>query len=306
LTGLLLLLMSVLAVVLSNSRFGASMDAFWHLPFGMRAGEGAFALPLRDWINHGLLTIFFLVVGLEIKREFTVGRLATRQAAALPVAAALGGMLVPALIYLLVVPPGPLQAGWAIPTATDTAFAVAIIALLGNRVPVELRVFLTAAVVVDDLAAIAIVAVFYSGGLDMGYLVAALITILLLVLLNRWGIYRALPCVAGIVLWTCLVGTMQRWQEDPAVVTPTRPPPTCAHGGQVCNECGIPANECCDTGLRSRACARSTPFTTGSSRRPTSCCAASNLGRATWCFRYSRWPTQDSCGRWGSSRPTSV
>jgi NhaA family Na+:H+ antiporter len=228
-TGLLLLLMTVLAVVLSNSQLGAAMEAFWHMPFGMQAGEGAFALPLREWINHGLLTIFFLVVGLEIKREFTVGRLATWHAAALPVAAALGGMLIPALIYLLLVPPGPLQAGWAIPTATDTAFAVAIIALLGNRVPVELRVFLTAAVVVDDLVAIAIVAVFYSGGLDMGYLVAALITTLLLVLLNRWGIYRALPyALLGIVLWTCLHGAGLHATLAGvilAVVTPTRPPP---------------------------------------------------------------------------------
>ena len=227
-TGVMLLLMTILAVVLANSRFGAAFETFWQAPFGLIAGEGAFELPLREWINDGLLTIFFLVVGLEIKREFTVGRLATRQAAALPVAGALGGMLMPALIYLLFVPAGPLQAGWAIPTTTDTAFAVALIALLGNRVPVELRVFLTAAVIVDDLAAIAIVAIFYSGGIDAGYLIAGLLTTVLLVLLNHWGIYRALPyALLGIMLWTCMYGAGLHATLAGvilAVVTPTRPP----------------------------------------------------------------------------------
>ncbi|MGH8432463.1 MAG: Na+/H+ antiporter NhaA, partial [Solimonas sp.] len=139
-----------------------------------------------------------------------------------------GGMVMPALIYLLFVPAGPLSAGWAVPTTTDTAFAVALIALLGNRVPVELRVFLTAAVIVDDLVAIAIVAVFYSGGLDMTYLAAALGATALLVLLNRWGIYRALPyALLGIVLWTCLHGAGLHATLAGvilAVTTPTRPP----------------------------------------------------------------------------------
>src|SRR5690606_1195566 len=123
--------------------------------------------PLIDWVNHGLLTIFFLVVGLEIKRELTVGRLATRRAAALPVCAAIGGMIAPALIYLAVIGDGAAAHGWGMTIATDTAFAIALIVLLGARVPVELRVFLTAAVIVDDLVAIAVVALFYSGAIDM-------------------------------------------------------------------------------------------------------------------------------------------
>jgi NhaA family Na+:H+ antiporter len=227
-TGLLLLLMLVLAVGLANSPLGPAVEAVWEMPVGLRTGDGAFTLSLREWINDGLLTVFFLVVGLEIKREFTVGRLATRRAAALPVAAAIGGMLVPALIYLTVVPPGPLARGWAIPTTTDTAFAVALIALLGARVPVALRVFLTAAVIVDDLVAIAIVAVFYAGELHLNYLVAAVAVTGLLVGLNRWGVYRPLPYgLLGIVLWACLheaglhatlAGVIL------AVVTPTRPP----------------------------------------------------------------------------------
>jgi NhaA family Na+:H+ antiporter len=137
-------------------------------------------MPLQEWVDEGLLSIFFLVVGLEIKREFTVGRLATRRAAALPVAASIGGMIVPAVIYRLILPHGPYSHGWGIPIATDTAFAVALIVLLGRRVPVELRVFLTAAVVVDDLVAIVVVAVFYSGHIAVADLVLAGAVILVL------------------------------------------------------------------------------------------------------------------------------
>jgi Na+:H+ antiporter, NhaA family len=227
-TGLMLLVMLILAVALANSPLGPAVEALWNMPIALRAGDGGLTLRLREWINDGLLTVFFLVVGLEIKREFTIGRLSTARAAALPVAASIGGMLAPALVYLLIVPPGPLTHGWAIPTTTDTAFAVALIALLGPRVPVELRVFLTAAVIVDDLVAIAIVAVFYSGALDPDYLVASVAVGGLLVGLNRWGVYRALPYgLLGIVLWACLhnaglhatlAGVVL------AVVTPTRPP----------------------------------------------------------------------------------
>jgi NhaA family Na+:H+ antiporter len=227
-TGVLLLLATLVALVLTNSPAGEEFDSFWRMPFGLLAGEAAFRMPLRDWINDGLLTIFFLVVGLEIKREFTVGRLASRRAAALPVAAAVGGMLLPALIYLAVAPSGPLAHGWAIPTTTDTAFAVAIIAMLGSRVPVELRIFLTAAVVIDDLAAIVIVAVFYSTGLDAYYAGAAAVVAGMLVFLNRSGIYRVLPyAVLGVILWSCLHASgLHATLEGVilAAVTPTRPP----------------------------------------------------------------------------------
>jgi NhaA family Na+:H+ antiporter len=227
-TGVLLLLATVLAVLATNSPLSAKFEELWRMPFGLQWGALAFSMPLLEWINDGLLTIFFLVVGLEIKREFTVGRLATRRAAGLPLAAAAGGMLLPALIYLAVVPSGPLAHGWAIPTTTDTAFAVAIIAMLGSRVPVELRIFLTAAVVIDDLVAIAIVALFYSAGLDPYYAGAAAVATALLVILNRSGIYRPLPyAVVGVILWGCLhfagvhatlAGVIV------AIVTPTRPP----------------------------------------------------------------------------------
>jgi NhaA family Na+:H+ antiporter len=227
-TGLLLLLATMLAVALTNSSLGPAFEAIWRMPFGLLAGEAAFRMPLIDWINDGLLTVFFLVVGLEIKREFTVGRLATRRAAALPLAAAAGGIMVPALIYLAAVPSGPLAHGWAIPTTTDTAFAIAIIAMLGNRVPVELRIFLTAAVVIDDLVAIAIVAVFYSTGFDAYYAGAAAVVTGMLVFLNRSGIYRVLPyAVLGVILWSCLhVSGVHATLAGVilAIVTPTRPP----------------------------------------------------------------------------------
>jgi Na+:H+ antiporter, NhaA family len=227
-TGLLLLSMTILAIVVMNSTLGPGFEEFWRSSTGFNVAAARFQLSTREWVNDGLLTIFFLVVGLEIKREFTVGRLSNPRAAALPFAAAAGGMLLPALIYLAIVPAGRLSAGWAIPTTTDTAFAVALIAFMGHRVPVELRIFLTAAVVLDDLVAIAVVAIFYSGGIHLDYLIAAAIVVAMLVVLNRNGVYRALPYgLLGIALWVCLhhagihatlAGVIV------AVVTPTRPP----------------------------------------------------------------------------------
>jgi NhaA family Na+:H+ antiporter len=228
-TGLLLLVATALALAVVNSPLGPAFMAFWQAPFGLRLGNGAFMMSLQDWVDEGLLSFFFLVVGLEIKREFTVGRLATRRAAALPVAASIGGMIVPAAIYLAILPHGPYSHGWGIPIATDTAFAVALIVLLGERVPVELRVFLTAAVVVDDLVAIVVVAVFYSSHIVVADLMLAGAVVLVLVGFNRAGIYRALPYgVAGIVLWLLLLGAGLHATLAGvilAVVTPTRSPP---------------------------------------------------------------------------------
>lgn len=226
--GFLLLLMSILAVVLANSSLGPAFTALWTKVGGFQMGDSALLLPLLKWINDGLLAVFFLVVGLEIKREFITGRLATFRSAALPVIAAIGGITVPVLIYLAIAPAGPLAAGWAVPIATDTAFAVAIIVLLGSRVPVELRVFLTAAVIIDDLVAIGIIAAFYTEAIRPDYLIASVVVTLLLVALNRSGIYRPLPyMLLGIVLWVCLhesglhatlAGVIL------ALVTPTLPP----------------------------------------------------------------------------------
>ena len=203
-TGLLLLLMTVAALILSNSPAAEAFLAFWEMPAGFSFGGGAFALKLVDWVNHGLLTVFFVVVGLEIKRELTVGRLASPKAAAFPLAAATGGMVVPALLYLLIAPPAFGHA-WGMSITTDTAFAVALLVLLGDRVPVDLRVFLTAAVIADDLVAIVVVAFFYSAELHFAWLGVAAALVAALFLLNRARVYLPLPyAFVGVALWFAL------------------------------------------------------------------------------------------------------
>ena len=226
-SGLLLGLATLLALVLSNSPVKSGFLSWWETTLGFQWGASSIALSLVDWVNHGLLTIFFVVVGLEIKREFTVGHLSSFRSGALPVIAALGGIVLPAVIYASIAP-ADLRQGWGIPIGTDTAFAVALIVLLGDRVPVELRVFLTAAVIMDDIVAIVIIALFYSGAISTGYLVAGGALTVLLVVLNRVGVYSTLPyAVGGVVLWfvlheaglhATLAGVVL------ALLVPTRPP----------------------------------------------------------------------------------
>lgn len=227
--GVLLLLASLLAVGLTNSGLGRDFEAFWHTEFGFALGGSGFRMSLLHWVNDALLTIFFLVVGLEIKREFTVGHLASRRAAALPIAAAIGGMAIPAFIYLFFIPTGPWSIGWGVPMATDTAFAVALVAMMGARVPMELRIFLTAAAIVDDIGAIIVVAIFYSGDLHVGYLAAAVAITFVLVLLNKSGIYRVSPYIlVGVALWVCVhAGGLHATLAGVilAALIPTRPPP---------------------------------------------------------------------------------
>lgn len=226
--GALLLLASILAVALTNSAWGPGFTAFWEQSLGFNLGGSTLALSVVDWVNHGLLAIFFLVVGLEIKREFTIGTLAHPKSAALPIAAAIGGMVFPAGLYMLIIPSGPLANGWGVPMATDTAFAVALIAMMGRRVPIELRIFLTAATIIDDIGAIAVVAVFYTDALNIGYLIASAAITALLALLNHWRFYRVGPyLLLGAFLWFCvheagvhatLAGVIL------AMFIPTRPP----------------------------------------------------------------------------------
>jgi NhaA family Na+:H+ antiporter len=203
-SGLLLGLATLFALVISNTVLGAAYAAWWETELGFRLGDFEFKHSLLHWVNHGLLTIFFFVVGLEIKREFTVGHLATFRSGALPVIAALGGIALPALIYAAIAPP-ELRHGWGIPIGTDTAFAVALIVLLGSRVPIELRVFLTAAVIIDDIVAIAVIALFYSGEIYLSYLAAGAAITAILFVLNRSGVYSTLPyAVGGLALWFVL------------------------------------------------------------------------------------------------------
>ena len=226
--GLLLLVATVLALFLTNSEVGPQFLAFWEQYLVIGLGEASFGMSLLHWINDGLLTIFFLVVGLEIKREFTVGHLAGRRSAALPIAAALGGMLVPALLYLLVVPAGPWTHGWGVPIATDTAFAIALIVMMGRRVPIELRIFLTAAAIVDDIVAILVVAIAYSGNISIEWLAAAVALTGTLALLNWSGMYRLAPyIIVGIMLWAAIMaGGLHATLAGVilAFFIPTRPP----------------------------------------------------------------------------------
>jgi len=227
-SGLLLTVATLLALAMSNSPLRSVYDAVWTATVGLHWGASSLVLSVLDWVNHGLLTIFFVVVGLEIKREFTVGHLASIRSGALPVIASFGGILLPAIIYSTIAPP-ELRQGWGIPIGTDTAFAVALIVLLGARVPVELRVFLTAAVIIDDIVAILVIALFYTGKIDLRFLMAGGAVTALLVALNRAGVYRLLPyAMLGVLLWfflhesglhATLAGVIL------AVLVPTRPPP---------------------------------------------------------------------------------
>jgi NhaA family Na+:H+ antiporter len=227
--GVLLLLATLLAVALTNSGAGASFAMLWEQYLSISLGGAGFGMSLLHWINDGLLTIFFLVVGLEIKREFTVGHLASARSRALPVAAAIGGMVVPAILYSLLVPAGAWSRGWGVPMATDTAFAVALIVMMGNRVPAELRVFLTAAAIVDDIGAIVVVAIFYSGAMNFGYLAGAAAIVAALAILNRSRIYGVTPYILlGILLWACVLASGLHATMAGVILAlfiPTRPPP---------------------------------------------------------------------------------
>jgi NhaA family Na+:H+ antiporter len=227
--GVLLLLATIIAILWTNSPAAPAYEAFWEEELGLAFGDLGFSMSLRHWVNDGLLTIFFLVVGLEIKREFTVGHLASARSAALPVAAAIGGMVVPALIYVLVVGQGAWGHGWGVPMATDTAFAIALIAMMGPRVPVELRIFLTAAAIVDDIGAILVVAAFYSTGLDLLYLAAAAAITAGLALLSRSHVYRVTPyMLLGAALWACVLASGLHATLAGVILAlfiPTRPPP---------------------------------------------------------------------------------
>lgn len=199
--GLLLLAATAVALLWANSPWQAGYDALWHTELGLRVGEHALTLDLRHWVNEGLMALFFLVIGMEIKSELVNGALARRERAALPVVAAIGGMVVPALLYLAV-SGGDGGHGWGIPMATDVAFALAVLALLGDRVPDELKVLLLALAIVDDIGAIAVIAIAYSGSLHLGWAAGALALLGLVVVLRQVQV-RFLPAfvVLGVGVW---------------------------------------------------------------------------------------------------------
>jgi Na+:H+ antiporter, NhaA family len=206
--GMLLLVCTIVALVWANSPWAESYHHLWEFEFGIEAGERHFTFSLHHWINDGLMAVFFLLVGLEIKREALVGELASVRRAALPLAGALGGMLVPAGIYMLFNQGGVGAHGWGIPMATDIAFALAVLAVLGDRVPLGIKVFLTALAIVDDIGAVLVIAFFYTSAVSVPALLAAAGFLGLAVLANVLGVRRwAVYLVIGIGLWAAVLSS---------------------------------------------------------------------------------------------------
>ena len=201
--GILLIFTTLLALAFSNSFLGPLYQGFLHIPVGIRIGPLELDKSLYHWVNDGLMAIFFLLIGLEVKREILEGHLSSIREVALPGIAAVGGMAAPALVFLAFNRADPVAVnGWAIPTATDIAFALGILSLLGKRVPASLKIFLMALAIIDDLGAIVIIALFYTTDLSLLSISVAATALVVLILLNRFGVARkAAYFIVGTVLW---------------------------------------------------------------------------------------------------------
>jgi len=205
--GITLMLAALLALIVNNSPLSSFYTAFLAVPIEVQVGALQIAKPLLLWVNDGLMAIFFFLVGLEIKREVLEGELSRLDRAILPVVAAIGGITVPALVFVLINQGVPANLdGWAIPAATDIAFALGILALLGSRVPVALKILLLAIAIIDDLAAIVIIALFYTADLSVVSLLIGLGGFVVLLLLNRMGVTRTAPyLLIGLVIWVAVL-----------------------------------------------------------------------------------------------------
>ena len=196
--GIFLMICSIVALALANSPLSETYFGWWKIYLGVKP----LSLSVSHWINDGLMAIFFLLIGLELKREVYVGELSDIKNATLPILAALGGISVPALIHFAFNKGLPTQSGFAIPMATDIAFVLSVLALAGNRVPVALKIFLTAIAVIDDLCAIIVIALFYTAELNLNYLAAAGGVAALLVVINRLRVMSLIPyLLLGVVMW---------------------------------------------------------------------------------------------------------
>lgn len=202
--GILLMIATALAMIFANSPLHVFYDFILDTPLEIRLGRHIhIAKPLLLWVNDGLMAVFFFLIGLEVKREVLIGQLSSRSQIVLPGVAAVGGMLVPAIVYVMINAGNSVAlSGWAIPAATDIAFALGILALLGDRVPASLKIFLLALAIMDDLGAIVIIAIFYSGDLSMTMLVLSAICLVILVIFNRLKIDNIAPYIwVGVFLW---------------------------------------------------------------------------------------------------------
>lgn len=202
-SGIILFSVAILALIIDNSPLSYAYENIFHSQLGFHFGLWNLSLPLTEWINQGLMTFFFLLVGLEIKREILTGELNSWNTISLPIIAAIGGMLVPAAIYIYCNYHNPiLLRGWAIPTATDIAFALAMLNLLGRKIPVSLKIFLTALAIFDDIGAIIIIAIFYTAHISFLFIILTLLAILMLFYFNRLAIKKLWPyLIVGFLLW---------------------------------------------------------------------------------------------------------
>lgn len=202
-SAIILILCTVTSIAIANSHFGKGYLDFWHTQVGLEIGDAiSLKYSLEHWINDGLMAIFFLLIGLEIEREFYVGELSNLKNASLPVVAALGGMATPAVLHFLLNRGTATQGGAGIPMATDIAFALGALALLGSRVPVSLKIFLTALAIIDDLGAIVVIALFYVSDFSLLYLLLAIGIFAGLLILNRLGFtWLPLYLIPGVVMW---------------------------------------------------------------------------------------------------------
>ncbi len=205
-SGIILILCTITSILIANSPLGKGFMDFWHTKFGFEIGAIALNQSLEVWINDGLMAIFFLLIGLEIEREIYVGELSDRKSASLPIVAAIGGMAMPALLYFMLNQGTETQGGIGIPMATDIAFALGVLALLGSKVPSSLKVFLTALAIIDDLGAILIIALFYVGDFSFLYLLLAVGVFAGLLILNRLGVQGlSFYLIPGILMWYCML-----------------------------------------------------------------------------------------------------
>ncbi len=300
--GAVLLLFAAIALLWRNSFFGDAYQQLWHLEMGLGGAGRSLTMSLHHWVNDLLMAIFFLVVGLELKREMFCGELSDLRRAAFPAAAALGGMVVPAAIYLVFNWGTNQAAGWGVPMATDIAFALGVLALLGDRVPTSMRVFATALAIVDDIGAIFVLAFAYNHGLHWPALGATAVLLLVLIGFNRARVYALWPYLAiGLLLWLAvyfsglhatLAGVLL------ATTIPTRkkrPSIPCSPNSRWMSI--RPAGECATTkGMNRRNCNGSQIAFKSSTvvyiRRLKDWSTCCNLGPHISCYRSSRSPMQ--------------
>ncbi len=206
--SLVLLVATIVSLVLANSGLREAFAELWHSHLGIVWENYEFEQSLLHWIDDGLMAIFFFVVGLEIKREVIVGELSTLRKAALPILAAVGGMLMPAVIYAAITAGDAGSGGWGIPMATDIAFALGVLALLGSRIPANLKVFLAALAIADDIGAVLVIAIFYTSQIFWGWLLAGLALLLVVVFLNFLGVESPVPyAFAATAVWFCFLNS---------------------------------------------------------------------------------------------------